>query len=198
MRTSKYTSNIRSLSKRPLFSSAEARAAGIPSRMLAYFYKRKMLERLDRGIYRVKGVEITIGFEWEDLAFVTLSIPQGVICLISALCYYGMTDQIMREFWLAVPHSSKAPRRPNTRIIRMRNISLGQTKIRMGQLQLKIFDRERTVVDCFRYLSKEIAIKALQSYLRPTKQARPDLKKLMAYAKVLHVKLEPYLLSLTT
>ena len=80
----------------------------------------------------------------------------------------------------------------------MRNISLGQTEIRIGESILKIFDRERTVVDSFRYLSKEVAIKALQNYLRPTKQTKPDIKKLMAYAKKLHVNLEPYILTLTT
>jgi len=36
--------------------------------MLAYFCKREVLEHLDRGVYRVKGAEIDIDFEWEDLA----------------------------------------------------------------------------------------------------------------------------------
>ena len=109
-----------------------------------------------------------------------------------------MTDQIMREFWIAVPHAFKSPQRPNTRIIRMRNISLGQTEMRIGKYTLKIFDRERTVIDAFRYLSKEIAIKALKSYLRSTKQTKPDMKKLLAYAKELRVTIEPYILTLTT
>ena len=198
MRTSKYSSQLQVLSKRPLFTSAEAGTLGIPARMLAHFFKQGLIERLSRGVYRVKGVELDVDFEWEDLALTAMSIPQGVICLISALCYYNMTDQIMREFWIAVPHSSKSPQRLNTRIVRMRNISLGQTETRVGKYTLKIFDRERTVIDAFRYLSKEIAIKALQSYLRSTKQTKPDLKKLLAYAKELRVTIEPYILTLTT
>jgi len=198
MSSSKYIAYLQTFSKKPLFTSAEAKKKGIPPRMLAYFCKRELIERLDRGMYRVKGAKITIDFEWEDLVLTALTIPRGVICLISALCYYNMTDQIMREFWIAIPHSSKAPQRPNTRIIRMRNISLGQTEIHIGESTLKIFDRERTVVDSFRYLSKEVAIKALQNYLRSTKQTKPDIKKLMAYAKILHVNLEPYILTLTS
>ena len=198
MRTSKYSSRFKALSKKPVFTSAEAKTIGIPARMLAYFCKREDLERLDRGVYRVKGIEIDVDFEWEDLALMLVGIPEGIICLISALCYYNMTDQIMREFWIAVPHSSRSPKRPNTRIIRMRNTSLGQTTIHMGKYQFRIFDRERTIVDAFRYLSKEIAMKALVSYLRRTGKEKPDLKKLLAYAKELHVNIEPYITALIT
>ena len=77
----------------------------------------------------------------------------------------------------------------------MRNIELGQTKIQIGNFHLKIFDRERTIVDSFRYLSREVAIKALQTYLR---QKKPDLGKLMKYAKVLRVDIHPYIMALTT
>lgn len=136
--------------------------------------------------------------DMEDLARVALSVSRGVICLISALCYYDLTDQIMREFWIAVPHASKSPQRPKTRIVRMRNIELGQTEIRIGKYSLKIFDRERTVIDAFRYLSQEIAIKALQAYLRPTKVYKPDLNKLTAYAKQLRVNIDTYIITLIT
>ena len=49
----------------------------------------------------------------------------------------------------------------------------------------------------FRYLSKEIAIKALQRYFQ-SKDAKPDPKKLGAYAKKLRVNITPYILSCTT
>lgn len=127
-----------------------------------------------------------------------MSIPNGVICLISTLCYHGLTDQIMRQYWIAVPHASKSPKRPKTRIIRMRNIELGQTEIKLGTAHLKIFDKERTVVDSFRYLSKEISIKALQAYLRQTGSSKPDLNKLLKYAKKLRVDIHPFIMALTT
>lgn len=79
----------------------------------------------------------------------------------------------------------------------MRNIDLGKTTIALGEYRVQIFDRERCIVDAFRYLSKEIAIKALQRYFQ-NKDAKPDPKKLGAYAKKLRVNITPYILSCTT
>ncbi|NGX43181.1 MAG: hypothetical protein K940chlam7_01472 [Chlamydiae bacterium] len=198
MSKSKYAAKIECFAKKPVFTAAETREAGIPSRMLSHFCKKGIIERISRGIYMGTQADLDIEFEWEDLALVAISIPKGVICLISALCYYDLTDQIMRKFWIAIPHASKSPQRSKTRIVRMRNIELGQTEIQIGDHFLKIFDRERTVVDAFRYLSQEIAIKALQAYLRPRGDHKPDLNKLVAYAKQLRVDIQPYIMTLTT
>ena len=198
MSHSKYDVAIQVFIETPVFTASEARAAGIPSRMLAHFCKKGLIERVTRGIYKGSEAKIEIDFQWEDLALVVMGIPNGVICLISALCYYGLTDQIMRQFWIAIPHASKSPQRAKTRIIRMRNIELGKTEIQLGTARLKIFNKERTVVDSFRYLSKEIAIKALQAYLRQTGSAKPDLNKLLKYAKTLRVDIHPFIMALTT
>ena len=198
MSISKYDTMLQTLVKMPVFTASEARSSGIPSRMLAHFCKKGLIERVSRGVYRGSQVKMDIDFQWEDLALIAMSIPNGVICLISALCYYGLTDQIMRQFWIAIPHASKSPQRPKTRIIRMRNIELGQTEIQLGTAHFKIFDKERTVVDSFRYLSKEIAIKALQAYLRQSGSAKPDLNRLLKYAKTLRVDIHPFIMALTT
>ena len=198
MSKSKYSAKIEVFAKNPVFTAAEATEAGIPSRMLSYYCKKGVIERISRGVYVGTQADLDIEFEWEDLALIAMSIPKGVICLISALCYYDLTDQIMREFWIAVPHASKSPKRSKTRIIRMRNIELGKTEIQIGDHFLKIFDRERTIIDAFRYLSREVAIKALQAYLRPSDNHKPNLNKLETYAKQLRVDIHPYIVTLTT
>lgn len=166
MRTTKYAASFHALSKKAIFSSEDGRKAGIPPRMLAYFCTKGQIVRIGRGMYKIQHLDFGADFEWEDLALTALSVPQGVICLISALCYYGLTDEIMREFWIAVPYSTTSPDRENAHIVRMRNITLGQTTIKIGNQKLRVFDRERTVIDTFRYLDIETALKALQAYLK--------------------------------
>lgn len=197
MRELKYLKKLEPFVTVPLFTSAEAEKEGVPRHALAYLVKKGTLERLYPGAYRFSQYEPEVEFQWENLALVASSIPDGVICLISALCYYELTDQIMREVWIAVPHESHPPKRPNTRIIRMRNVKVGKIEIALGEYNVHIFDRERSVVDAFRYLSKEIAIKAIQRYFQSTK-CKPDPKKLGAYAKALRVNITPYILSYTT
>lgn len=194
---SKYSKVFRALSKKGIFSSAEGRAVGIPPRMLTYFCEKGEIEKVRRGVYKIKNLDFDSAFEWEDLASTALSIPNGVICLISALCYYGLTDEIMREFWIAIPHATTAPSRENARIIRMRNISFGKTWVKIGRWKIKIFDRERTIVDAFRYLDKETALKALQIYLKSGKERKPDIDKLLRCAKKLRVDLTSYISAFT-
>jgi hypothetical protein len=79
----------------------------------------------------------------------------------------------------------------------MRNTDLGKETITIDEYKVHIFDRERTIVDAFRYLSKQIALKALRQYFTLT-DIKPDPKKLIEYANILRVNINPYILSYTT
>jgi len=197
MRQLKYIKKLETFFHVPFFTAADAEKREVPRHALAYLVKRGILERIYPGTFRFSQYEPEVEFQWENLALVAASIPDGVICLISALCYYNLTDQIMREIWIAVPHESHAPKRPNTRIVRMRNVELGKIEIALGEYRVLIFDMERCVIDAFRYLSKEIAIKAIQRYFQGTNY-KPNPKKLGSYAKKLRVNITPYILSYTT
>ena len=166
--------------------------------MLSHYCQRGVIERVSRGVYRVLDAPSGVAVDIEELVMTAQSIPHGVICLVSALCYYGLTDQMMREYWIAIPNKDRSPKRPHIHVVRMRNITLGQTSVLIGQYLVKIFDRERTVIDAFRYLSHEVAIKALQMYLRSAGGTKPDLQKLSHYATLLKVPIGPYILALTT
>lgn len=113
IKTSKYHTLLLSLLKKPLFKSSEAREIGIPPRMLAYFCQKGLIERVSRGLYRVLEASSGIDLNFEELVLTAVGIPHGVICLISALCYYNLTDQIMREYRIAIPNADKSPKRPH-------------------------------------------------------------------------------------
>jgi len=191
-------SRISYLMKKASFTIKEAEKLGVNRRDLSRYVERGVLERIARGIYRNPQIETKAPFQIEDLLLTAQSVPQGVICLVSALSFYEMTDQIPRAHWIAVPNDRKAPKRPMTRIVRMRNMTLGKKPLKIGRIETFIFDRERCVVDAFRYLDKETAIKALKIYLQTTAEHRPDFKKLSAYARALRTKIHDYTMALTT
>ncbi|HHF7374212.1 type IV toxin-antitoxin system AbiEi family antitoxin domain-containing protein [Legionella bozemanae] len=76
----------------------------------------------------------------------------------------------------------------------MRDVNTGLTTWEIDGESVPIFDMERTIIDAFRFLSKEIALKALQSGLR---EKHIDSRKLQKYAKKLRVDITPYLLAMT-
>ena len=151
-----------------------------------------------KPIYRGVESSVDADFQWEDLIVIVKSIPQGIVCLISALALYELTDEMPREHWIAVPHSTTAPKRDHTRIVRMRDMETGKTVYTIGRETVVIFDRERTIIDAFRYLSKEIAIKALKAAVSGRASKKLDIKKLQQYARQLGLNLEPYILTVTT
>ena len=189
---------LKDLFARPVFYAAEAREAGIHPSRLSYYVKTNRIERIGHGVYR--GVEsfVDADFQWEDLIIIAKSIPRGIVCLVSALALYELTDEMPREHWIAVPHSTTAPKREHTRIVRMRDMKTGKTLYPIGRETVAIFDRERTIIDAFRYLSKEIAIKALKAAVSGKASSKLDIKKLQQYARQFGLNLEPYILTVTT
>lgn len=191
---------IEKLLTRPSFSAVEAKELGVSAALLAYYVKRGWIRRLSRGIYQ--GIEYhasSENFRWEDLIDSINSVPSGVICLISALAIYEITDEIPRQHWVAVPHGTSIDRGPSVKIVRFRNMDLGKTQVDLGGVQVPIFDRERTIIDAFRLLSRETAIKALKMALASSeREHRIDLRKIQAYAKKLRFNITPYIITATT
>ena len=199
MRPKTALKQLGNLLKAPSFTAQEAAHLGVPSASLAHYAKRGDLERIARGVYRSSGAPTIDNFRWEDLFAATRSVKDGVICLVSALAVYDLTEEIPRQHWIAVDHSTRHRAPQSVKVIRMRNLKLGRTEIAMNGIKLPIFDRERTIVDAFRSLGLETAIKALRAALAIKKrEERINLEKLRLYAKVLRVPIEPYVLAVTT
>lgn len=181
------------------FTVDEAKQFGVSAAHLAYYIKKGLIKRLGRGIYQSVNYQgSSENFRWEDLIEAVNSVPGGVICLISALAIYDITEEIPREHWIAVSHNTSIYRGDKVRIVRFRNMELGKTEVDQGGIQIPIFDRERTIVDSFRLLSRETAIKALKMALSQKGTKRLDLKKLQSYAKKLRFNITPYLITATT
>jgi len=193
-----YKKQLKTLLARPLFTAADAKSMGIHPSNVNYYIKLNLIERIGRGVYRGIGSAVNTDFQWEELVLIANSVPNGVICLISALSIYNLTDELPRQHWIAIPHSTTSPKRNKARFIRMRDTETGKTRYKLGKEVITIFNQERTIVDAFRYLSKEIAIKALKKAVNRKKQEKFNLNRLQNYARKFRLNLEPYILTVTT
>ena len=196
MKTLTELKKLDSLLEKPMFRASEAHQLGVSSSLLAYYVNQGLLERIARGIYRKPDSTPNVDFIWEDLVITAHSIENGVICLTSALSIYELTDEIPRQHWIAIPNATTVPKRKNLKAIRMRDTKTGVTTINLGGEKIKIFSIERTLVDAFRFLSKEVAIKALKQALNGPKKI--DIQKIQTYAKKLRINIDPYLITATT
>lgn len=190
---------LKKLTERPFFTTGEAENIGISRRMLTHYVQTGNLERIARGVYCSTHYEPKDEhLKWEDMAVAVSNIQGGVICLISALVYYELTDEIMKKFWIAVDNDNSKAKFPLCHIVRMRDMNLGIEEQTIAGIKVEIFDIERTIVDSFRLLDHETAIKALKAYLAGEK-GKPDLKKLNHYIDRLRAsKIKQYLTALIT
>ena len=198
MRPQKTLTLLAPLFEKPYFTSQEAREKGVQSAVLSHYVKTGQIKRIQRGVYQKADYQNPAAFRWEDLVKAVSSVKGGVVCLISALAVYDLTDEIPRQHWIAIRHDTSVKSNKEVRIVRYRDIKLGETKIELEGTLIPIFDKERTIVDAFRILSREIAIKALKATLAQGGKNRIDLIKLQEYAKRLQCSIEPYLMSMTT
>jgi predicted transcriptional regulator of viral defense system len=196
MRNSSLT-KIKHLLTKPSFTAAEAKVLGVGASLLSYYAGKGSIERLSHGVYQGREKDRKeVPFEWEDLISTVTSVPNGQVCLVSALAIYELTDEIPRQHWIAIPHEQFAPRRPLTKIIRMRDTKMGSSRLKLGKTSINIFNKERTIIDAFRFLTPEIAIKALKLYLSG-KNGKPDLVTLRKYSLKLKAPIEKYVEALT-
>ncbi len=170
---------------------------GIPAAVLSYYVKAGKLKRIRRGVYQAIDYQNSEAFRWVDLIEAVHSINGGVVCLISALAVYDLTEEIPRQHWIGIRHGTSARSNRQIKIVRFRDLDLGKIEIELEGTRIPIFDRERTIVDAFRLLSRETAIKALKSAISQGGKNRIDLIKLEAYAKKLQIDIAPYLMSIT-
>jgi len=185
------------LLSKPYFTSKQVRSIGVSISALNHYIKIGKIKRIRRGVYQGSEYKNVDSFRWKDLVEAVYSIPGGVICLISALAVYDLTEEFPRQHWIGIRHGTSAKRSRQIKIVRFRDLELGKTEINLEGESVPVFDRERTVIDAFRYLSRETAIKALKAAITKDRKERLDLIKLEAYARRLRFDIAPYLQSVT-
>lgn len=168
--------------------SADFVAAGIRAADVVNMCNVGFLERVRHGYYTLAEKDAVS----EERLLATL-VPQGIVCVESALFYYGYSDFAPRKWSIAVPRTiSRARLKVDALVLQPYYVQddlyeLGKTTADFQGVDLFVYDRERTICDCFKYRSRldnEMFSKALNTYANDTKK---NLKSLSAYAKKMRV-----------
>ena len=163
-------------------------AAGIPAVDIVNLCNTGYLERIRHGYYQLADGNTSS----EEQLIATL-IPKAIICVESALFHYGYSDFAPRKWSIAVPRSMSRTKLDidalelQTYYVQSEIYELGKTTADFNGVMLPVYDRERTICDCFKYRSRldnEIFNKALNAYAKDEKK---NLQNLSIYAKKLRV-----------
>jgi len=183
-----------------VFSPRDLQDLGISYYELRKAADRGVVERIERGLYRLAGAEPT---EHHSLATVCAKVPDAILCLLSALSYHEIGTQLPREVWIGIPRGNREPAANGApiRVIRFSGASLtyGVQKIRIEGVPAKITSPARTVVDCFRFrrvVGRDVAIEALREALRERKATRSEIFKAAEACRARTV-VRPYLEALS-
>ena len=141
-------------------------SAGVPGGSLSQLARKGLLQRVGRGLYAVPGAAPS---EHRSLAEVSKRTPRGVVCLLSALRFHGLTTQAPPEVWLAIGPKDRAPRPDGVRlrIVRVSGEAHDtgiETHVFEG-VPIRIYGVAKTVADCFKFRNKigiDIAVEALR------------------------------------
>ena len=176
------------VSKGGIAKSADFVAAGIRAVDVVSLCNAGYLDRVRHGYYQM--AEQSDATEEQMLA--TL-IPQGIVCVESALFHYGYSDFAPRKWSVAVPRSVSRAKLDvdalpvQTYFVQQDLYELGKTTGNFHGVTLPVYDRERTICDCFKYRSRldtELFSKALNAYANDPQK---NLNSLSTYAKKLRV-----------
>ncbi len=151
------------------FTTAELKTMGYSYYKIGKITEDGILKKVNRSTYEnlfYKGEE-------NDFFSAEAFVPEGVICLMSAARYYGLTNYLPDAVDVAIERKKKVSTLPDWPEIKIyyfgqERLDIGVTVVKEDANTFHIFDIEKTVVDIIYYRNKvgiEEASEILKNYL---------------------------------
>ncbi|MCY4239255.1 MAG: type IV toxin-antitoxin system AbiEi family antitoxin domain-containing protein [Rhodospirillaceae bacterium] len=179
---------------------SEFKVNGITAATIGRMVRAGEVNRLARGLYQLPDASLDAN---HSLAEAAKRVPRGVVCLVSALSYHELTDQLPRGVWMAIGTRDWMPKegRPKMRIVRFTDALLTDDvlTVHIENVPVKVFGVAKTIADCFRHRRKvgqAIALEGLQEALRQRKASPAEIARHAERGAVATV-VRPYLEALT-
>lgn len=181
--------------------------AGITAATISRMKERGLVLRLGRGLYQLPDAPFDTH---HALAEAAKLVPNGVICLASALAYHELTDTIPREVWMAIGPKDRRPKREERlAIVRFgpKVFSAGIEERKIEGVAVRLFNPAKTVVDLFRYRRSSgksyrkspglnLALEGMREALRQRKATPAEIARFAEEAGV-WTTMRPYLEAMT-
>lgn len=171
-----------------VMTTAELKAAKLYYADIQKLMEDGLIEKVRRGYYHwtdeMGGSEVVI---------INRLFPDAVLCMETALFYYEYSDRNPAEWNIAIDKNVSRLRTkieyPFVRAYRVEPalLPIGETRGEIDSTTVRIYDRDRTICDVLRNMSrmdKEVFNKAIQNYVKDPKKNIPNL---MQYSKELRV-----------
>lgn len=168
--------------------TSELITAGIYYKKIQALISEGKIEQVRRGYYQYIGDKYC-----SDIPTIATLFPDAVICMESALDYYGYTDRTPTAWHLAVDSRSTRTRfyieypKVKPHFIKEERYSTGIEYGEIDGIEVKVYNREKTICDLLLHQNKvdrEIFNIAIQRYLKDPEKKE---SRLMTYAKILRV-----------
>ena len=167
------TAALLRLARKGLIRARDLDEVGVPRVYLKRLSDRGLLERLDRGLYRLADAPAT---ELSSLAEVSKRAPHAIVALLSALQVHDMTSEAPHAVWVLIDRHARTPKltSPTLEIVRASGVARThgvETRTIQG-VRVQLTTPAKTVADCFRFrrhVGLEVALSALKDYLAKRK-----------------------------
>jgi predicted transcriptional regulator of viral defense system len=189
------------LNARTMIHAHELREAGISAQTIARAVESGEVERISRGVYQKRDAEVE---ENQTLAEAAMRVPKGVVAMVSALAFHGLTDQMPRRVWMAIGTSDWAPVQsyPPLRMVRFTETYLRQgiEHHAIAGIDVPVYSIPKTLADLFRnpkLVDRSVAIEGLRAALQQRKATPSEIAQAAKASGAWKV-MQPYIEALTS
>jgi predicted transcriptional regulator of viral defense system len=179
-----------------LVRAADLNEAGFTRFQIPALVRRGELARMSRGLYYWTNAPLS---SQSTIASVGKLVPNGIICLLTALRFHEIGTQNPGSVWVAMPSNYRTPKLSDISIsaVHFGGIfrKIGVTDVEIDGVSVKITNPVRTIVDCFRFRNKiglDVAIEALEEGVRKKTFTSDDLVKMAKQCRIYAV-MKPYM-----
>jgi predicted transcriptional regulator of viral defense system len=188
--------NKPSLPPKTLFRAVDLEAAGYTRFQIPALLRRGEIARMSRGLYYWTQASLS---SHSTIASVAKLVPNGIICLLTALRFHEIGTQNPGSVWVALPSNYHTPKLSDISLsaVHFGGIfrKVGVTSVEIDGVSVKITNPVRTVVDCFRFRNKiglDVAIEALEEGVRKKLFTSDELVKISQRCRI-YAAMKPYM-----